>query len=100
MYVCICNAIRDNELRDAALRCTGDAEAVYALLGKTPQCRQCLDEAEEMIADGRLVRVLDKYCTPFPGYFLYYPSRAHVPAKLTVLVETLRKPPRRSVRKV
>jgi bacterioferritin-associated ferredoxin len=58
MYVCICNAIRDNELRDAALRCTGDAEAVYALLGKTPQCRQCLDEAEEMIAEERALAAL------------------------------------------
>ena len=58
MYVCICNAIRDNELRDAALRCTGDAEAVYALPGKTPQCRQCLDEAEEMIAEERALAAL------------------------------------------
>lgn len=56
------------------------------------------DEAAAMIADRRLVRVLDKYCTPFPGYFLYYPSRAHVPAKLTALVETLRQAPRRAAR--
>ena len=53
MFVCICNAIRDHDLRDAALRCDGDAETVYAVLGKVPQCRQCLDEAEELIAQER-----------------------------------------------
>lgn len=55
MFVCICNAIRDHELRAAALRCDGDATAVYAALGKTPQCGQCLDEAEELIAEERAV---------------------------------------------
>lgn len=24
---------------------------------------------------GRLVRVLEAWCEPFPGYYLYYPSR-------------------------
>ncbi|MFC0204240.1 (2Fe-2S)-binding protein [Novosphingobium soli] len=51
MYVCICNAIRETELRCAARRCRGDAEAIYGALGRTPQCRQCLDEAEDIIAD-------------------------------------------------
>jgi bacterioferritin-associated ferredoxin len=53
MFVCICNAIRSETLRDAALRCDGDAEAVYAHLGKTPQCRQCLDDAEAVITEER-----------------------------------------------
>ena len=53
MYVCICNAIRGEILRDAALRCEGNAEAVYATLGKTPQCRQCLEDADELIAEER-----------------------------------------------
>jgi bacterioferritin-associated ferredoxin len=51
MYVCICNAIKESDLRSAARCCQGDAEALYASLGRTPQCRQCLDEAEEIIAD-------------------------------------------------
>ena len=51
MYVCICNAIRESDLRSAARRCRGNAEAVYAALGRTPQCRQCLDEAEDIIAE-------------------------------------------------
>jgi len=53
MYVCICNALTDHAISEVALRCTGDAEAVYALLGKTPQCRQCLDEADAVIAEER-----------------------------------------------
>jgi bacterioferritin-associated ferredoxin len=51
MYVCICNAIRETELRCAARRVRGNAEAIYGSLGRTPQCRQCLDEAEDIIAD-------------------------------------------------
>jgi bacterioferritin-associated ferredoxin len=53
MYVCICNAIRDCELRSAARACHGDADAVYELLGKTPQCGQCLDEAAEILIEER-----------------------------------------------
>ena len=53
MYVCICNAIRESELRRAALACAGGAEEVYASLGFRPQCGQCLDEAEEIVADER-----------------------------------------------
>jgi DNA-binding transcriptional LysR family regulator len=42
------------------------------------------------IARGALVRVLDDWCPPFPGYFLYYPSRRQQPAALTALITTLR----------
>ena len=53
MYVCICNAIRESDLRRAARRCGGDAEAVYAAIGKRPNCRQCLDEAAEIVFEER-----------------------------------------------
>jgi bacterioferritin-associated ferredoxin len=53
MYVCVCNAIRECELRRAALRVPGDAEAVYAALGKRPNCGQCLDDADEIVFDER-----------------------------------------------
>lgn len=43
--------------------------------------------AREAIAEKRLVRVLDSFCTPFPGFFLYYPSRAQVAPKLQALVD-------------
>ncbi|NBR32997.1 MAG: ferredoxin, partial [Sphingomonadaceae bacterium] len=39
----------ENDLRKAALRCDGDAEATYACLGKRPNCGQCLEEAQEII---------------------------------------------------
>jgi DNA-binding transcriptional LysR family regulator len=42
------------------------------------------------IAAGKLVRVLESWCAPFPGYFLYYPSRRQQPAALTALIKTLR----------
>lgn len=53
MYVCICNAIRECELRRAAHRSSGDAESVYAMLGKPPNCRHCLDEAEDVLFEER-----------------------------------------------
>jgi len=53
MYVCVCNAIRECELRQAARRIGGDAEGVYAVLGKQPQCRQCLDDADALIFEER-----------------------------------------------
>jgi DNA-binding transcriptional LysR family regulator len=42
------------------------------------------------LASGALVRVLEDWCPPFPGYFLYYPSRRQQPPALTALIETLR----------
>ena len=42
------------------------------------------------LARGELIRVLDDWCQPFPGFFLYYPSRRQQPAALTALINTLR----------
>jgi DNA-binding transcriptional LysR family regulator len=38
-----------------------------------------------------LVAVLQAYCPPFPGFYLYYPSRAQTPPKLRALVELMRR---------
>jgi DNA-binding transcriptional LysR family regulator len=46
--------------------------------------------AAPYIASGALVRVLEDWCQPFPGFFLYYPSRHQQPAALTALIATLR----------
>jgi DNA-binding transcriptional LysR family regulator len=48
------------------------------------------DMAQQHLADGRLVRVLDDWCPPFPGYHLYYPSRRQSSPAFTLLVDTLR----------
>ncbi len=39
---------------------------------------------------GRLTRVLESWCPPFPGYHLYYPSRRHQSAAFALLVAALR----------
>ena len=61
MYICVCNAIREPDLRMAARQCTGDAESVYARLGKSPQCRQCLELADEIVGDARVQHRLPAY---------------------------------------
>jgi DNA-binding transcriptional LysR family regulator len=38
----------------------------------------------------RLIRVLADWCPPFPGYFLYYPSRRQVPAGLRAFIDMMR----------
>lgn len=54
MYVCICNCIRETELRSAArVRPSACAKQLYASMGKEPQCCQCLDDAGEIIAEAR-----------------------------------------------
>jgi DNA-binding transcriptional LysR family regulator len=42
------------------------------------------------LAEGRLVRVLEDWCPPFPGYHLYYPSRRQTAPAFALLVEALR----------
>src|SRR5688572_7367421 len=42
------------------------------------------------IRSGALVRVLEDWSPPYPGFFLYYPSRRQQPAALTALIDTLR----------
>jgi transcriptional regulator, LysR family len=42
------------------------------------------------IANGALVPVLLDYVQPFPGFFLYYPSRHNPPPKLRALVAHVR----------
>ena len=42
------------------------------------------------LASGALVRVLEDWCQPFPGFFLYYPSRRQQPAALSALINALR----------
>ena len=40
----------------------------------------------EELAAGRLVSVLEDWCPPFPGPYLYYPSRRHPPSALAAFV--------------
>jgi DNA-binding transcriptional LysR family regulator len=48
------------------------------------------ERVEPQLKSGELLRVLDDWCQPFPGFFLYYPSRKQQPAALSALINTLR----------
>ncbi|MBI1898302.1 MAG: LysR family transcriptional regulator [Acidobacteria bacterium] len=48
------------------------------------------DLAAPDLASGALVRVLEAWCQPYPGFFLYYPSRRQQPAALSALINVLR----------
>jgi DNA-binding transcriptional LysR family regulator len=48
------------------------------------------EHAAPHIARRRLVRVLEDWCPPFDGFFLYYPSRRQQPAALQALVDAIR----------
>jgi DNA-binding transcriptional LysR family regulator len=48
------------------------------------------EQVMSQLADGTLIRVLDDWCPPFAGYFLYYPTRRQQPTALVALIEALR----------
>lgn len=48
------------------------------------------DHVKRQLADGSLVRILEDWCEPFDGYFLYYPSRRQPTAAFQLLLESLR----------
>jgi DNA-binding transcriptional LysR family regulator len=48
------------------------------------------EQARPHLQGGAVVRVLEEWCPPSPGFFLYYASRKQQPAVLTALIEKLR----------
>jgi DNA-binding transcriptional LysR family regulator len=48
------------------------------------------DIAQPLVEGGKLVRVLADWTPPFPGYYLYYPSRRQPTPAFSLLVEALR----------
>ena len=48
------------------------------------------ESVKDLMNEGRLVEVLKDWCPPFPGYYLYYPSRRNQPAALAALIGALR----------
>lgn len=47
-------------------------------------------QVHEHLAAGRLIGVLDAWLPPFPGFYLYYPTRLQIPPKLRVFIDFLR----------
>lgn len=48
------------------------------------------EEFGKHINEGRLVRVLEEWCRPFAGYYLYYPTRKQPSPAFSLVVEALR----------
>ncbi|MBB4169764.1 MULTISPECIES: LysR family transcriptional regulator [unclassified Rhizobium] len=63
--------------RDAALRGLG--------LTYIPE-----DQVVDHLEKGELIRVLEDWCPPFPGYHLYYPNRRHASPAFALVVDALR----------
>ena len=49
-----------------------------------------LDQVKQYLASGRLVRMLDDWSRPLPGYHLYYPSRRQPTSAFALLINALR----------
>lgn len=45
----------------------------------------------EALDRGQLVSILEKFCTPFPGYYLYYPQRRQASRVLRALIDHIRR---------
>ena len=50
-------------------------------------------EAAPHVSRGALIRLLTDWTPPFPGFFLYYPSRQHLRPVLAAFLALLRQPP-------
>ena len=53
MIVCVCNAIREDDVRRAARCGASCAESAYRALGFEPQCRSCLCHADDIVREER-----------------------------------------------
>ena len=53
------------------------------------------DQIVQIVAEGRLIRILKEWCPTFPGYYLYHPSRRQIAPALTALIETIQVKPSR-----
>jgi DNA-binding transcriptional LysR family regulator len=86
----------DKDGQDVKLRVTGQwvfnssSPIVKAALADYGLAFVPEDMVLEHIAAGRLVRVLDDWCKPYPGYYVYYPSRRQSSRALAIIVEALR----------
>jgi bacterioferritin-associated ferredoxin len=53
MIVCVCNAIRETELRQAVRDGASCPTSAYRQYGRKPRCGQCFSFARELIAAER-----------------------------------------------
>jgi len=50
------------------------------------------DQVTSLLRAGALSRVLEDWCSPFPGFFLYYPGRRQVSPALAAFIDAIRVP--------
>ena len=55
MVVCVCNALREADVRDAARAGSRHPKCAYRRLGAEVQCGQCIPFAREIIQAARAV---------------------------------------------
>ena len=53
MIVCVCNAIRESDVRQAARDGASCPTSAYGRFGRKPRCGQCFPFAREVIAAAR-----------------------------------------------
>jgi bacterioferritin-associated ferredoxin len=68
MIVCVCNAIREDELREAARKGAACPIDAYASLGCEPMCGCCLDCAQEVIDEEHAASPKRKLSRVIIGY--------------------------------
>jgi DNA-binding transcriptional LysR family regulator len=49
------------------------------------------EHVKDYLDRGELVSLLDKFCVPFPGYYLYYPQRRQASRALRALIDHLKR---------
>ncbi|EPM2566242.1 LysR family transcriptional regulator [Yersinia enterocolitica] len=75
----------DGQLTFNSIRQRIDAAVIGFGLTMVPE-----DAVKTEIASGNLIRVLEDWCEPFPGYYLYYPSRRQHTTAFSLLADALR----------
>ncbi|TMH37347.1 MAG: LysR family transcriptional regulator, partial [Betaproteobacteria bacterium] len=50
------------------------------------------DQVIAALKAGTLARVLEDWCPPFPGFFIYYPGRRQVSPALAAFIDAIRVP--------
>ncbi|HEY3917418.1 MAG TPA: (2Fe-2S)-binding protein [Stellaceae bacterium] len=51
MYICLCNALTERQVRQAAACGDGSAEGVYRSFGTQPRCGKCVPLVEGILRD-------------------------------------------------
>ena len=50
-----------------------------------------MTDASDSVLGSDMVKVLEKFTKPYPGFYLHYPQRRHVSPALRALIDYLRR---------